>query len=132
MSKKTKIILGSVFGALVILACVAVFIFSGKKVTAGEKSFTFTIESERDSYSETYDVHGEYAYLGEYLRSLGTIDYEDSTYGMYIHGVNGMMDDNDNQYWWGLFVGEESATTGADEIPVEDGGAYSLVLMQGW
>ena len=33
--------------------------------------------------------------------------------------------------WWQIFIGEESATLGADSIPVHDGSAFKLVYTIG-
>lgn len=132
MSKKTKILVASIFAAIVLIAgAVAVFL-NIKETSAGNKSFTFTVVSDRDSYNETLNCESDLEYFGQYLRTLPECEYQESEYGIYITGYNGMAEDIDNQYWWCVCVNGESATTGADEIPLADGTEYSLVLMQGW
>lgn len=132
MSKKAKILVASIFSAIVLIVGVLAIVLNVKNTQAGSKSFTFSVVSDRDSYSKEYSCESELEFLGQYLRTLPECEYQESTYGIYITGYDGMTEDVDNQYWWCVYVGEESATTGADEIPIVDGANYSLVLMQGW
>lgn len=132
MSKKTKILVASIFAAIVLIAGAVAIIFNVKNTQAGNKSFTITVTSDRDSYNEELNCKSDLEFLGQYLRTLPECEYQESTYGIYITGYAGMEEDIDNQYWWCVCVNGESASTGADEIPLTDGGNYSLVLMQGW
>lgn len=131
MSKKTKMGITIGFVAVVVIAIALVF---ATKTTpnAGGKSFTIAIESERDGFSETINCKSDLEFLGEYLRSQDYVDYQDSDWGIYITGLKGMSEDMENQYWWCLYVNGESSMTGADEVALTDGDAYSFVLTQGW
>jgi len=69
------------------------------------------------------------------MLSFGAVlcgQYEESDYGIYITGFDGMEQDLDNQYWWCVSVNGQTATTGADEIPLQDGDVYNFTLTQGW
>ena len=132
MSKKAKIILVSVFAALMLAALSVVLIFYVQKPNAGTKKFTVSVVSERDGYNYQKEVKSDLDSLGDYLRTWDKCTWEDSTYGIYVHGFDGCMEDMENQYWWNVSVNGESAVTGCDEIMLTDGDKYEFTLMQGW
>ena len=132
MTKKQKITLVSVFVAILIVIGVIAGVLNHRTVTEGMKSFQVEIISERDQYSETTDCKSDAEYLGEFLRTFEGCEWQDSDYGIYITGFNGMQDDMDNQYWWCVIVNGESSTVGADEVPLQDGDVYTFTLKQGW
>ena len=132
MTKKQKITLVSVFVAILIVIGVIAGVLNHRTVTEGMKSFQVEIISERDHYSETTDCKSDAEYLGEFLRTFEGCEWQDSDYGIYITGFNGMQDDMDNQYWWCVIVNGESSTVGADEVPLQDGDVYTFTLKQGW
>ena len=132
MTKKQKITLVSVFVAILIVIGVIAGVLNHRTVTEGMKSFQVEIISERDQYSETTDCKSDAEYLGEFLRTFEGCEWQDSDYGIYITGFNGMQDDMDNQYWWRVIVNGEASTVGADEVPLQDGDVYTFTLKQGW
>ena len=132
MTKKQKITLVSVFAAVLVVIAVIAGVLNYRATQEGVKEFQVEVVSDRDSYSETTDCKSEAEYLGEFLRTFEGCEWEDSSYGIYVKGFNGMMEDMDNQYWWCVTVNGESAMTGADEIPLADGDVYTFTLMQGW
>lgn len=132
MTKKQKITLVSVFAAILIVVGVVAGVLNYRSTQEGVKKFQVEVVSERDSYSETADCESDMEFLGEFLRTYESCEWEESTYGIYIKGFDGMMEDIDNQYWWCVSVNGESAMTGADEIPLADGDVYQFTLKQGW
>lgn len=132
MTKKQKITLVSVFAAILIVVGVVADVLNYRSTQEGVKKFQVEVVSERDSYSETADCESDMEFLGEFLRTYESCEWEESTYGIYIKGFDGMMEDIDNQYWWCVSVNGESAMTGADEIPLADGDVYQFTLKQGW
>ena len=130
MTKKQKITLVSVFVAILIVIGVIAGVLNHRTVTEGMKSFQVEIISERDYYSETTDCKSDAEYLGEFLRTFEGCEWQDSDYGIYITGFNGMQEDMDNQYWWCVIVNGESSTVGADEVPLQDGDVYTFTLKQ--
>lgn len=97
------------------------------------KEVTVEIISKRDNFNEKENFKTDKEYLGDLLKEEKLVtDYEDSEYGMYIHGVKNMADDPLAQYWWSLSVDGKSATQGADSLVLEDGKTYTLELRQGY
>ena len=132
MTKKQKITFMSVFAAILVVIGVVAGVLNYRATQEGVKEFQVEVISERDSYSEIVDCKSDAEYLGEFLRTYESCVWEDSTYGIYVKGFDGMMEDIDNQYWWCVTVNGESVMTGADEIPLADGDTYTFTLMQGW
>ena len=132
MTKKQKITLVSVFAAIIIVIAAVAGVLNYRATQAGMKEFQVEVISERDSYSEITDCKSDAEYLGEFLRTFEACEWEESTYGIYITGFDGMKEDVDNQYWWCVTVNGESVMTGADEIPLAEGDTYTFTLMQGW
>ena len=97
MSKKQKITLVGVFAAILVIAAVAAGALNYRAAQSGMKEFQVEIVSERDSYAqvETYRSHAEY--LGEFLRTLEICEWQESDYGIYITGFDGMQEDLENQ-----------------------------------
>ena len=132
MNKKQKITLVSVFALILVIAAVAAGMLNNHAAQDGIKEFQIAVVSERDAYSETTEHKSDAEYLGEFLRTLEGCEWQESDYGIYITGFNGMREDLDNQYWWCVSVNGQSSVTGADEIPLSDGDVYNFTLMQGW
>lgn len=132
MNKKQKLTLVSVFVAILVIAAIAAGILNDHAAQAGMKEFQMEVVSERDGYSETMEYKSDAEYLGEFLRTLEGCEWQESDYGIYIIGFNGMQEDMDNQYWWCVSVNGQSSVTGADEIPLMDGDTYNFTLKQGF
>lgn len=132
MTKKQKITLVSVFAAILVVIGVIAGVLNYRATQAGMKEFQVEVVSERDGHLEITDCKSDAEFLGEFLRTYESCVWEDSTYGIYIKGFDGMMEDIDNQYWWCVTVNGESVMTGADEIPLADNDTYTFTLMQGW
>lgn len=103
-----------------------------KETTAGKKEFTVEIVSERDAYRGSTSYQSEEETLGDFLRTTDFVEYEDSSYGIYVKGFYDMEEDIDNQYWWCLSVNGEESTTGADGVPITEGDIYTFTLKQGF
>lgn len=132
MNKKQKITLVSIFAAILVIAAVVAGTLNYRAAQEGLKKFQVEVISDRDSYSQTTEYRSYAEYLGEFLRTMDGCEWQESDYGIYITGFDGMQEDMENQYWWCISVNGESSTTGADEIPLMDGDIYNFTLKQGW
>ena len=66
------------------------------------------------------------------MKTLDYCDWSSSDYGLYLRGMNGVLEDTDKQLWWCIYVNGESATVGADDIMLKDGDTYTATYTQGW
>lgn len=124
---------------ILVALLVAIVVFSGigfyfyQRGNSDVKEVTVEIISKRDDFNEKENYKTNIEYLGDLLKEENIVtDYEDSEYGMYIHGVKNMADDPSAQYWWSISVDGKSATQGADVLVLEDGKTYTLELKQGY
>lgn len=124
---------------ILVALLVAIVVFSGigfyfyQRGNSDVKEVTVEVVSKRDGFNGKENYKTNIEYLGDLLKEENIVtDYEDSEYGMYIHGVKNMADDPSAQYWWSISVDGKSATQGADALVLEDGKTYTLELKQGY
>ena len=124
---------------ILVALLVAIVVFSGigfyfyQRGNSDVKEVKVEIISKRDDFNEKENYKTNIEYLGDLLKEENIVtDYEDSEYGMYIHGVKNMADDPSAQYWWSISIDGKSATQGADALVLEDGKTYTLELKQGY
>lgn len=85
------------------------------KVTADEKSVTFTINTDAKT-------------LGDALLENNLIEGEESEYGLYVKKVNGMLADYDaDQTYWAMYKDSEYLMTGVDATDIKSGEQYEIV-----
>lgn len=134
MKKMNKRVLAVVVAFVLVLGAVFAvsMVLNHKEYNENLKEIQLEIVSERDDYSKVESIETECESLGDLLRTLDYCVYEESTYGIYVHGFHEMRDDTANQYWWCLTINGESSMYGADETPLEDGVTYTFTLVQGW
>ena len=126
MNKKIVIALIAVVAVIAIL--LGVFFATRPDTVAGKKDFT-VIVVHSDGTSKEFKYKSNQEYLGRALVEVGLVEDNQGPYGLYIEEVDGERAVwEENGAWWGIYIGEESAVTGADEIVLTDGGVYKLVF----
>lgn len=90
----------------------------------GEKSVTVqVIHSDGGQAEFTYRTDEES--LGALLEEEGLISGTEGAYGLFVDTVDGETADYDaDGSWWQLTCNGEASQTGADEVPLTDGGVY--------
>ena len=87
-------------------------------VVAGEKTVTFTINTNKET-------------VGDALLEHNLIAGEKGPYGLYVKFVNGIEADYDKtQSYWGFNKNGEGLLTGVDGEEIEDGAHYELVYTE--
>ncbi len=119
----------------VLLVCICIFTACSKTnqsdfKTAEEKTFTLCISAPTENVDKNTEYSTEYVYLGDFLEAEDIIGFEKGTYGRYIHNVDGISDNPDENLWWTVYIDGESALTGVDDIKIESGKIYKLELTQ--
>lgn len=128
-NKKTWIAVIAVV-LVVVLAVVATAAMKPKTAQGG-KTITVTVV-HKDQTEKVFTYVTEEAYLGPVLLAEGLVEGEDSSFGLMINVVDGEEASWDaDQSYWALYIGDEYATTGADQTPVNDGDAFKLVYTIG-
>lgn len=129
--KNKKLILALVALVAVVAVFLGVYFATRPETVEGAKAITVTVV-HKDGTEKTFEYHTDEAYLGPVLLAEGLVVGESGPYGLMINTVDGETADyNVDQGWWQIFVGEESATTGADSIVINDGDTFKLVYTVG-
>ncbi len=129
MNKKNLTVVLSVI--LIVLIALAGFVwykFSPSTIE-GEKDITFTI-LYKDKTEEVIKIDTDKEYLAEALAEEGIITYDAS--GLYTTINGATADYNVDGGWWAIYVGDEMAQVGLNDIPVTDKGEYNAVYTIGF
>ena len=121
--------------AVALIACVAVmlgiFMATRPETTQGSKTVTVTVV-HKDGSEKVFTCQTEEEFLGKVLVNEDIVVGNYGEFGLYFDTADGEKADwNVDNGWWQVFVGEEAAITGADQIPITDGGTYKLVYTIG-
>ena len=93
----------------------------------GSGSTEFILNVEADGKTVAFTVRTDKAVLGDALLELGLIEGEDSSYGLYVKKVNGILADYDvDKHYWSLWIGDNYAPSGVDSTQIEAGVTYKL------
>ena len=130
MNKK-KLIISVIAFAAVIGIALGVYFATREQPVDGLKNITVTVV-HKDGTSKEFPCETDAEYLGTVLLDENIVEGEQGSYGLYIQSADGeeAVFENDGG-WWCIYIGEESATTGADQIALTDGGVYKLVYTIG-
>jgi len=128
-NKKTLIALIAVVAVIAIL--LGVYFATRPEAQAGSKNITVTVV-HADGSTKDFPHSTDQEYLGRAIVEMGLVEDNQDQYGLFILEVDGEVASwEENQAYWSIYVGDEPAVTGADEIVIEDGGVYSLVYTLG-
>ena len=121
--------------AVALIACVAVmlgiFLTTRPETTQGSKTVTVTVV-HKDGSEKVFTCQTEEEFLGKVLVNENIVVGNYGEFGLYFDTADGEKADwNVDNGWWQVFVGEEAAITGADQIPITDGGTYKMVYTIG-
>ncbi len=91
-----------------------------------ETTFTLYVVYE-DGKEETFDISTTEKTVGSALLKEGLIEGDDSSYGLYIKSVNGVVADYDKTgTYWAFYVDDEYAAKGVDETKIKENTKYTL------
>ena len=129
--KKKKLIVVAVALAVVAAVLLGVFFATRPDTQEGMKEFTVTVV-HGDGSEKVFPCESGEEYLGKALVAEGIVEDNQDQYGLYILVADGELASwEEDSAYWSVYVGDEPATQGADQIPVTDGGEYSLVYTRG-
>lgn len=129
--KNKKLILAVAALVAVVAVMLGVWFATRPETQEGAKTITVTVV-HKDKTEKVFTYHTDEEYLGAVLLAEELVVGENGPYGLMISAVDGETADYSvDQGWWQIFIGEESATLGADSIPVKDGDHFKLVYTIG-
>jgi len=124
--KNKKLVIALVALVAVVGILLGVWMMNRPQTTEGTKAYAVTVVHSDGSQKE-FEYKTDEAYLGDALVAEGLIAGDEGPYGLVIITVDGedAVWDTDQAYW-SLYIGEEYATTGISETPVNDGDSFKL------
>ena len=129
--KNKKLILA--LAALVAVAAVllGVYFATRPQGVQGEKTVTVTVV-HKDGSEKVFTCQTEEEFLGKVLVNENIVVGNYGEFGLYFDTADGEKADwNVDNGWWQVFIGEEAAITGADQIPIANGDTFKLVYTIG-
>ena len=126
-----KIWIAVVALVLVAAAMVGIWFATRPETDDGSKTVTVTVV-HKDGSEKVFTCKTQEEYLGPVLLTEKIVEGDMGQYGLFITAADGEVADYSvDGGWWAIYVGQEQAVTGADEIPLQDGGSYKLVYTIG-
>ena len=121
--------------AVALLTCVAamlgIFLGTRPETVTGIKTITVTVV-HKDGSEKVFTCPTEEEFLGKVLVNENIVVGSYGEFGLYFDTADGEKADwNVDNGWWQVFIGEEAAITGADQIPIADGDTFKLVYTIG-
>ena len=90
----------------------------------GETKFLFTVV-DKEGAETVFEIHTDKETVGDALLELELIEGEESSYGLFVKTVNGIVADYDvDKTYWAFYVNDEYAMSGVDTTTVEEGTSY--------
>lgn len=129
--KNKKMILIAVALAACVAVMLGIFLVTRPETVAGTKTITVTV-IHKDGSEKVFACTTEEEKLGPVLVAENIVVGEYGEFGLYFNTADGETADYSvDGGWWQVFVGEESAIIGADQIPIADGDTFKLVYTIG-
>lgn len=129
--KNKKLIL--IASALIVCAAVmlGVFFMTRPETVAGSKTITVTVV-HKDGSEKVFTCRTDAEYLGTVLVDENIVVGSYGEFGLYFDTADGETADYSvDGGWWQVLIGEEASMVGADQVPIADGNAFSLVYTIG-
>ena len=90
----------------------------------GETQFLFTVV-DRDGAETSFEIHTDKEIVGDALAELGLLTGEESSYGLFVKAVNGIVADYEvDKTYWAFYVNGEYAMSGVDTTIIEEDTSY--------
>lgn len=129
--KNKKLLLWLVSMVALVALMVGIWFVTREKPVDGSKEITVTVV-HKDGSEKQFTIETDAEYLDNALLGEDLVAGEMTEYGLVIHTVDGEKADwNEDQGWWQIFEGEETAALGASSLVIEDGDSFRLVYTVG-
>ena len=96
-------------------------------IGSGSTVFSFEATDDEGNVS-TWNVHTNETTVGPALVAVGLIDGDVSDFGLMVMYVNGIRADFvEDEAWWALYIDDEMAMAGVNDIDIENGVTYKFI-----
>ena len=126
-----KIWIASAAFVLVVAVMVGIFFATRPQTQEGKKTVTISI-IHKDKKETEIICDTEEEYLAGLMVYNGLIPEGNIVNGMFdtVDGETAVWAEDEG--WWAIYIGEEMASLGINEIPVTNGGEYRFVYTNGY
>ena len=124
MNKKRILTLVAIVAVIALM--LGVYFATKPETQQGSKAITIQVV-HKDGTEKTFTYRTDAEFLAEVLLAEELVTGSTGEFGLTIESVDGEKADWNDGVFWAIYIGDESATTGASGIPVTDGGVYKLV-----
>lgn len=129
--KNKKLVIAVIAIVAVIAVLAGVYFATRPEAQAGDKNITVTVVHS-DGSTKDFTHSTDQEFLGRAIVEMGLVEDNQDQYGLFILEVDGEVASwEENQAYWSVYEGDVPAVTGADQIPIADGGVYKLVYTFG-
>ena len=133
MKKKIIIILIVVVALLGIGTGVFLFMRgSGDGKPLNSQNITINVLIAQKAKETTYNIDTVEKYLGDALFEEDLIEFDETEFGRFIHTVDGVKADEQEQQWWQIDVNGQSIIEGVDSVEISEGDIIDITLITGW
>ena len=116
---------------LAVAVMLGIWMATRPETTIGGKTVTVTVV-HKDGSEKVFTCATDEEYLGPVLVAEQIVEAAYGEFGLYFNTADGETADYSvDGGWWQVFVGEESAMVGADQIPIADGDTFKIVYTIG-
>lgn len=129
LDKKTGVMLAVL--VLLLALALSAYLFLSPKAQQGEKTITVNVE-HLSGGNKTFTHSTDCEFLRGAMEELGILEGEESTYGLWVTGVDGETADESKQQWWGYSVNGEFSSYGVDSQVIADGDTFTFTLNVGY
>lgn len=128
--KNKKLIIAIIAVVAVVGLMLGVYFGTRPDADSGSKSFTVTVVHADGTQNEK-TIESSEEFLAPALIAEGILTDEGVESGMYYTVDGETASWEENQSYWAFYVGEEYATAGMNDTPIQDGAVYKLVYTIG-
>jgi hypothetical protein len=113
----------AIFAALIVVMA-GLWIMNQPDTVAGQKTFTLTVV-HKNGQSKDFTITSQREFLADALLDENLI-VESNSPGMYTTVDGETADYSVDQSYWAFYVGDDYATAGMNDTPIQDGAVYKL------
>ena len=128
--KNKKLIIGVVALVLVVALLLGIYFATRPQTNTDDKTFTVT-GVHSDNTGTDFSITSSEEFLAPALIAEGILTDEGIETGMYLTVDGETASWEENQSYWAFYLGDQYATVGMNDTPIEDGAVYKLVYTLG-
>lgn len=122
----TIVVIGAAVLAVLLIVLGSVWAASRPATSAGSKTITVEVV-HKDQSKKTFTCETQEEYLAGALVAEGIVEDDPSETGMFFVVDGETADYERDKSYWAVYEDGEYAQLGITELPIQDGGVYSLV-----